>query len=88
MSETILMEKFKKAVDKFSEDMYQSTHIFICHPNTLLTINLNDFNSNIWFISHQYVDEGCVIEIKDDDMKRDLYKFCEEHQDRIFKGSK
>ena len=88
MNKMIAMDNFKKSVDEFAEKVYQSTHIFIGNPNTLLKINLDDFNSNVWFISHSYVEEDCVIEIKDEDMKRELYKFCEEHQDSIFKGSK
>ena len=84
----ISMDKFKLIIDEFSEKMFQSTHIYMGHPTTLLQIDMTKIPNNRWFISHQYVEEGCVLLIKDEDMKRDLYKFCEEHPDRIFKGSK
>lgn len=82
------IENFVKAVDDFLEKFYQATRIFVVNPNTLLKLNMNNFGTNIWFVSNAAMEENKCVEVVNDKLKRDLYRFCEKHPDRYFQGTR
>lgn len=83
-----LLDALKSAVDKFSKDLYDATEICLANPKTLLSMNMSEIPGNIWFISQEHIKDGNVVVITDAGLKREVYKFCEEHPDRFFKGKK
>lgn len=70
-------------------DIYSRTSkICFGHPNTLLKLCMKDFYKDTYFISDLNCEEDKFIFVKDEQLKKELYKFCCEHEDRIFRGEK
>lgn len=88
MDKKNVMENFIKAVNDFSESLYKYITICIANPNTLLKLDMNNFGINIWFLSDITMEEDKIMEVVSGKLKRELYKFCEEHPDRCFKGTR
>lgn len=70
-------------------DIYSKT-VTICfaHPSTLLKLNMKDFYKDKYFISDLNCEEDKYIIVKDEQLKKELYKFCVNHKDRVFQGEK
>ena len=70
-------------------NIYSKT-VAICfaHPNTLLKLNMRDFYKDTYFISDLNCEEDKCIIVKDEQLKKELYKFCINHEDRVFQGRK
>lgn len=62
--------------------------ICFAHPNTLLKLNMKDFYKDTYFISDLNCEEDKCIIVKDEQLKKELYKFCIKHEDRVFQGRK
>lgn len=62
--------------------------ICFVHPNTLLKFNMKYFYKDTYFISDLYCEENNIILVKDKQLKKELYRFCCEHEDRVFQGEK
>ena len=70
-------------------DIYSKTStICFAHPSILLKLNMKDFYKDTYFISDLNCEEDKVIFIKDKQLKKELYRFCCEHKDRVFQGEK
>ena len=82
------LDDFKKAVEDFSEHLYQLTKIFIMNPEDIMRLDLNDFSDNTFIISVCSVEPGQAYAIQDSPLKRQLYEFIEKHPDRVFRGKK
>ena len=70
-------------------DIYSKTAI-ICfaHPNTLSKLNMKDFYKDTYFISDLNCEEDKCIIVKDEQLKKELYKFCIKHEDSVLQGRK
>ena len=81
-----------KELDDFVDSVYdiysKTATICLTHPNTLLKLNMRDFYKDTYFISDLNCEENKVIFIKNKQLKKELYIFCCEHKDRIFRGEK
>lgn len=84
----ISLDKLLKVVEEFDKHMYEVTEIFLANPVDLLKINMSVIPRNAVFISSFNMNEGTMAHVKDGELKRDLYKFIEEHPDRVFRGQK
>ena len=84
----ISVEKLLKAVEQFSEHIYEATNIFMENPFDLIEIDMSEIPDNCYFISNNHIDKGTVLQIKDGELKRSLYEFIEKCPDRVFRGSK
>ena len=84
----ISLDKILKMVKQFDKDMYEVTEIFLANPVDLLKINMSVIPRNCVFISSLYMNKDTMAHVKDGELKRDLYKFIEEHPDRVFRGQK
>ena len=70
-------------------DIYSKTAtICFAHPSTLLKLNMKDFYKDTYFISDLNCEEDKCIIVKDEQLKKELYKFCINHEDRVFQGEK
>ena len=51
---------------------------------------MKNFDTDTYFISDSCYEEGqfLLITDKDKELKKELYRFCCEHKDRIFRGEK
>lgn len=83
-----------KELDDLLNTVYDvcSKTAIICfaHPSTLLKLNMKNFDTDTYFISDSCYEEGqfLLITDKDKELKKELYRFCCEHKDRIFRGEK
>lgn len=84
----ISLDTILKVVEEFDKHIYEATQIFLANPVDLLKINMSVIPRNCVFISNHNMNEGTMAHIKDGELKRDLYKFIEEHPDRVFRGQK
>ena len=84
----ISLDKILKVIEEFDRHMYEATEIFLANPYDLLKINMSVIPRNCVFISNHNMNESTMAHIKDGELKRDLYKFIEEHPDRVFRGQK
>ena len=84
----VSMDEFLGAIKQFSEHMYEATKIFLGNPFDLIEMDLSEIPSNCWFISYHDIDRGKVIKVEDEELKRMLYDFIEEHPCRAFRGRK
>ena len=62
--------------------------ICFAHPSILLKLNMRDFYKDTYFISDLNCEEDKCIIVKDEQLKKELYKFCIKHEDRVFQGEK
>ena len=81
-----------KELDDFLDSVYDiySRMATICfaHPNTLLKLNMRDFYKDTYFISDLNCEENNIILVTDKQLKKELYKFCIKHEDRVLQGRK
>ena len=81
-----------KELDDLLNTVYDvcSKTVTICfaHPSTLLKLNMRDFYKDTYFISDLNCEEDKCIIVKDEQLKKELYKFCIKHEDRVFQGRK
>ena len=81
-----------KELNDFLDTVYDicSKTATICfgHPNTLLKLCMKDFYKDTYFISDLNCEENKFILVKDKQLKKELYRFCCEHKDRVFQGEK
>ena len=81
-----------KELDDFVNSVYDiySKTVTICfaHPSTLLKLNMRDFYKDTYFISDLNCEENSIILVKDKQLKKELYRFCVKHKDRVFQGEK
>ena len=84
----ISLDTILKVVEEFDKRIYEATQIFLANPVDLLKINMSVIPRNAVFISSFNMNEGTMAHVKDGELKRDLYKFIEEHPDRVFRGQK
>lgn len=84
------MNELNYLFDAVYEFGSKTAKILYGNPNTLLKLNMKDFDTNTYFISNPVFKEGefLLITDKDKELKKELYKFCCEHEDRIFRGEK
>ena len=84
----ISLDNILKVVEEFDKHIYEATQIFLANPVDLLKINMSVIPRNAVFIGSCYMNEGTMVHVKDGGIKKDLYKFIEEHPDRVFRGKK
>lgn len=81
-----------KELNDFLDTVYdvcsKTAIIYFAHPSTLLKLCMKDFYKDTYFISDLNCEEDKVILIKDKQLKKELYRFCCEHEDRVFQGEK
>ena len=84
----ISLDKLSEAAKQFCEHIYEATEIFFVHPLVAIGMDMSEIPCNCVFISNFNMDEGMIAHVKDGELKKDLYKFIEEHPDRVFRGQK
>ena len=81
-----------KELDDLLNTLYniysKTATICFAHPSTLLKLNMKDFYKDTYFISDLNCEEDKCIIVKDEQLKKELYKFCIKHEDRVFQGTK
>ena len=82
------LDKLLEAVEQFSESVYKATNIFLGNPFDLIKMDMSKIPCNCYFVSDHNLDLGKMYKVEKDELKRDLYKFIEEHPDRVFRGRK
>lgn len=79
------VEKLVQAVDKF----VAHTSVFIyANGQDLMELDMSEFKEDNYFISDMSIERGKAYMIKDNELKEELYKFCQAHPDRVFRGTK
>ena len=82
------MKKLDDFVDSVYDVCSRTAKICFGHPNTLLKLNMRDFYKDTYFISALNCEEDKCIIVKDEQLKKEIYRFCCEHKDRVFQGEK
>lgn len=84
------MKELYDLLDNVYDICSRTSTICLGHPNTLLKLNMKDFDTNTYFISDLACQEVqfLLLTDKDKELKKEIYKFCCEHEDRIFRGKK
>ena len=82
------MNELNVLLDTVYDVCSKTATIYFAHPNTLLKLCMKDFYKDTYFISDLNCEEDKVILIKDKQLKKELYRFCCEHEDRVFQGEK
>ena len=82
------LDKLLEAVEQFNEAIYKATDIFLGNPFDLIKMDMNKIPRHCYFVSHYDIDKGKFYKVEKEELKRDLYKFIEEHPDRVFRGRK
>ena len=86
------MEFEKKLIDQMANKVYEvcskTSTIIMANGEDLLNLNMDDFGKETYFISDMNIEKGKFLIIIDEDLKKELYKFCISHEDRVFKGTK
>ena len=82
------MNELNVLLDTVYDICSKTATICFAHPNTLLKLCMKDFYKDTYFISDLNCEEDKVILIKDKQLKKELYRFCCEHEDRVFQGEK
>lgn len=88
IEQNMSIDKFLEAVEQFCESIYKATEIFMGNPFDLIEMDLSKIPCNYYFVSDNCVDRGVMLYVKNDEFKRALYEFIEEHPDRVFRGNK
>ena len=84
------MNELNYLIDVIYEFGSKTAKILYGNPNTLLKLNMKNFDTDTYFIPDSCCEEGqfLLITDKDKELKKELYRFCCEHKDRIFRGEK
>ena len=82
------MDEINAFIDKMYEILSHHSNILVANVLDLLNLDMNEFTPDTYFISDINVERGKMLLIKDEKLKLDLYKFCQQHEDRVFKGTK
>lgn len=86
------MEFEKILIDQFVDEVFKigskTATIVMANGEDLFNLNMDDFGKETFFISDMNIEKGKFLIIKDADLKKELYKFCISHEDRIFRGNK
>ena len=84
------MNEINYLLDAVYEFGSKTAKILCGNPNTLLKLNMKDFDTSTYFISDLACQEGqfLLFTDKDKELKKEIYRFCCEHEDRIFRGEK
>ncbi len=82
------LNKLLEVTKQFSEHIYEATQIFLGNPFDLIKMDMSKIPSNCFFISEHSAESGKILKVEDEELKRMLYKFIEEHPDRVFRGKK
>lgn len=81
-----------KKVDEFVDTVCgicsRDAHIVMANGEDLLEMDMSRFSQETFFISDMTIERGTLKIVKDEEMKKKLYKFCIEHEDRVFRGTK
>lgn len=67
-----------------------SKYATICFGNyeDLIQLDMNNFNTDTYFISEPSIEKGKFVVLQDEELKQKFYKFCIENEDRVFRGTK
>ena len=49
---------------------------------------MSKYSPFTFFISDMTLERGTAKIVKDPELKKELFKFCTEHEDRVFRGTK
>lgn len=77
-----VLEELKKANDK----MINSTSIVYANDNTIKKFDMNEIPCSIWFIKLDSLSDGQALLIRDKEMKEEMYHFCCQNPNIVFKG--
>ena len=83
-----ILSDLNKAIENFSEHLYQITQILLVNPEDGIHLKLDEFPDNVILITKNEVEKGQCILVKDGPLKRSLYDFCKKHPEKIFRGKK
>ncbi len=85
-------EEIELALDKFTDNVWEicsrGATIILGNGMDLLELDMSQFNRGTYFISDMAIERGKFYLIEDKETKKKLYKFCREHEDRVFIGTK
>lgn len=78
------------------DELLQAANKFLAHTSVFIYANGQDlaeldmskFEKDKYFISDMSIERGKAYMITDNKLKEELYKFCEAHPDRVFRGTK
>ena len=87
IDEEVTINQLVGVVKLSSELTYIATNIFIIHPLDLMEIDMSEIPCNCYFVSTPHINKGEMLQV-DGDLKKELYKFIEEHPDKVFRGKK
>lgn len=85
---TIHNYDLKQAIEEFSEFLYKTSVILIVNPEDVKLLNLNELPDYCYLVSVPHIEKGTTLLIKDSPLKKQLYDFCCEYPERIFRGRK
>lgn len=80
------MDRLLKAIEQFSETIYESTEILLGNPIDLIELDMSKIPCNCYLISDNHIEKGTLFKVEDGTLKRSLYEFIEECPDRVFRG--
>lgn len=82
------MNGLLKLSNQFSESIYESINIFMANPSAITIINFENIPTNVLFMADSRIEDGKVLAVIDDKLKRTLYECFESNPSMFFKGRK
>lgn len=88
MDAKLVEESVNKFVDTVDEVLSRTSTIIYANGLDLMEMDMSKYSPFTFFISDMSLERGTAKIVKDPELKKELFKFCTEHEDRIFRGTK
>ena len=84
-------KKIELSITNFANKVWEfcsiGAVIILGNGEDLMELDMSQFNQETYFISDMNIERGKCYLIEDGEFKKELYKFCVEHEDRVFRGT-
>ena len=88
MDAKLVEESVDKLVDTVNTVLSRTSTIILANGFDLMGMDMSKYSPFTFFISDMTIERGAVKIVKDPELKKELFKFCMEHEDRVFRGTK
>lgn len=88
MDTKLVEESVDKFVDTVNTVLSRASNIILANGLDLMEMDMSQYSPFTFFISDMTIEKGTVKIVKDPELKKELFKFCTEHEDRVFRGTK
>lgn len=87
MDAKLVEESVDKFVDTVNTVISRTSTIILANGFDLMEMDMSKYSPFTFFISDMTLERGTAKIVKDPELKKELFKFCTEHEDREFRGT-